>query len=193
MAQQINLLETPKYPLSMHPKKFALWLFMVSVVMIFASLTSAYIVRQADGNWLEFQLPPIFFITTGIILLSSISMHWAYISARKDQLDQVKIGLAITGIIGVAFLIGQIMGWSRLVQMDVYFVGNPAGSFVYVLSGVHGLHIVSSIVFVLVVLLATFRYKVHSKNMIRIEMLTTYWHFLGGLWIYLFLFLWLNN
>ncbi|MEQ9443462.1 MAG: cytochrome c oxidase subunit 3 [Cyclobacteriaceae bacterium] len=191
--QQVAWAEEPKQTLSMHPQKFALWLFIVTVVMIFAAFTSAYIVRRAEGNWLDFELPPLFWTTSGIILLSSVSMHWAYYSARKDQLMQLKIALFITLGLGVAFLIGQVEAWGELVGMDVFFVGNPAGSFVYVLSGVHGLHIVSALIFLVVITVKAFRYNVHSKRMDALEMCVTYWHFLDGLWIYLFLFLLLNR
>jgi len=193
MDNRNNIVEKAKMPLSMHPQKFALWLFIVSVVMIFASLTSAYIVREADGNWLEFEMPSLFYINTGIILLSSLTMHWSYISAKKNNINNIKIGLLITLGLGFAFLIGQYFAWLQLDSMDVYFEGNPSGSFVYVLSGLHGIHIVSAIVFVLVVLMNTLQYKIHSKNMIRMEMLSTFWHFLDFLWVYLFLFLLLNK
>ncbi|MEQ9164824.1 MAG: cytochrome c oxidase subunit 3, partial [Fulvivirga sp.] len=72
-------------------------------------------------------------------------------------------------------------------------VGNPSGSFLYILSGLHGLHLVSGIIFLIIVLISTFKYRVHSKNLAQIQMCTTYWHFLGGLWIYLFVFLLLNH
>jgi cytochrome c oxidase subunit III len=193
MNNRNNTIEKAKMPLSMHPQKFALWLFIVSVVMIFAALTSAYIVRESDGNWLEFELPSLFSINTGIILLSSVTMHWAYLSAKKNNINNIKIGLLITLGLGLAFLIGQYYAWLQLDSMDVYFEGNPSGSFVYVLSGLHGFHIISAIVFVLVVLINTLQYKIHSRNMIRMEMLTTFWHFLDFLWVYLFLFLLLNK
>jgi len=77
MVKSVELVGLPKRPLSMHPQKFAMWLFIVSVVMTFAALTSAYIVRQADGNWLEFQLPGIFRINTILIFASSLCMQWA--------------------------------------------------------------------------------------------------------------------
>jgi len=190
---ELKIVEEAKKPLSMNPKKFALWLFIVSVCMIFASLTSAYIVRQTEGNWQLFDLPPLFYITTIIIFVSSISMHWAYLSAKKDNLEMVKVGVSITTVLGIAFLIGQLLAWSELVERSVYFVGNPSGSFVYVLSGLHGLHIVSGVIFLLIVLVATFRYRVHSKNLNLIEMCTTFWHFLDALWLYLFIFLLLNR
>ncbi|MGF1636032.1 MAG: heme-copper oxidase subunit III [Cyclobacteriaceae bacterium] len=179
--------------LSMHPGKFALWLFIVTVVMIFAALTSAYIVKQSEGNWLEFSLPSAFVLNTVIILLSSVSMQWAYLNAKKDQLDGLKIMLGITLVLGVFFLVGQFTSWNQLVDSNVYFVGNPAGSFVYVLTGLHGLHLVSAIIFLLVVFVNALNLKIHSKALVSIEMCATYWHFLGGLWIYLYVFLLFNQ
>lgn len=197
MAQQkitnIKFMKEPQQTLSMHPKKFALWLFIVTVVMVFAAMTSAYIVRQSDGNWLVFDIPQTLWITSGIILLSSMTMHWAYISARKDNLGSLKLAMSITVVLGIAFLIGQYESWKELVNMGVYFVGNPAGSFMYVFTGLHGLHLISGVIFLLVVLVNTFRYKIHAKNMVQMEMCATYWHFLDGLWLYLFLFLLLNH
>lgn len=185
--------EEPRQTLSMHPQKFALWLFIVTVVMIFAAFTSAYIVRRSEGNWLDFELPSLFWVTSGIIVLSSVSMHWAYYAARKDWLSTMKIALIATLVLGITFLVGQLYAWEALVDMEVFFVGNPAGSFVYVLSGVHALHIISALIFLIIVVVKAYRYKIHSKQMDTMEMCATYWHFLDGLWLYLFLFLLLNR
>lgn len=193
MATEIRIVEEAKKPLSMHPKKFALWLFLVTVIMIFAALTSAYIVRQADGNWLVFDLPNLFLVTTAIILVSSGTMHWAYLAVKKDNLDAAKIAISVTTILGVSFLIGQFMAWGELVKNSVHWVGNPSGSFVYVISGLHGLHIIGGVVFLIVVLISMFQTRIHSKNLLQVEMCATYWHFLGGLWLYLFVFLLLNR
>ncbi len=193
MTSDLKLVEEVKKPLSMHPKKFGMWLFMITVVMIFASLTSAYIVRQAEGNWFVFELPLEMWLSSAIIVVSSITMHWAYLSAKRDNLETVKTAIVITSILGVMFLIAQIMVWNALVESSVFFVGNPSGSFLYVLSGLHGLHLISGIIFLIIVLISTFKYKVHSKNLAQMQMCSTYWHFLGGLWIYLFVFLLLNH
>jgi cytochrome c oxidase subunit 3 len=189
MATELRIVEEAKRPLSMHPKKFALWLFLVTIFMIFAALSSAYIVRQADGNWLLFDLPNLFFITTMVILVSSGTMHWAYLSVKKDNLETAKLAIGITTVLGIGFLIGQILAWGEMVKGNIHLVGNPSGSFVYVISGLHGLHIVGGLVFLLIVLVSLFQLKIHSKNLLRIEMCATYWHFLGGLWLYLFVFL----
>ena len=197
MATEIKIVEEARKPLSMNPKKFALWLFIASVTMMFAALTSAYIVRQAEGNWMIFDLPNLFFVNTAVIIASSITMQWAYWSAKHDYPERVRLATSITSILGVAFLVGQFLAWGQMVENNIYFVNDRgsavSGSFVYVLSGLHGAHIISGVVFLLIVLVSAFRFKVHSKNMTQIEMCTTYWHFLGALWLYLLLFLMLNR
>lgn len=193
MTSDLKLVEEPKKQLAMNPKKFALWLFMITVVMIFAALTSAYIVRQAEGNWTVFELPTELWITTGVIILSSATMHWALMAAKKDNLETIKLAISITTVLGILFLAGQFYAWGVLVDYNVFFVGNPSGSFLYVLSGLHGLHVVSGVIFLIIVLTSTFKYKVHSKKLTQIQMCATYWHFLGVLWIYLFVFLLLNH
>ncbi len=189
MSTEFKIVEEPKKTLAMHPKKFAMWLFIGSVGMLFAALTSAYIVRQAEGNWLYFDLPQIFTTSTIVIVLSSVTMQWAFWSARKDDLSMVKIMVTITTVLGLSFLVLQFEGWKALVSNQVYLVGNPSGSFLYIISGLHGLHLISAVIYLLIVLVSTYRFRVHSKNLAQIEMCTTYWHFLGGLWLYLFVFL----
>ena len=193
MMKEIKLIEKSEKPLGMHPQKFALWLFMISVVMLFAALTSAYIVRQGEGNWLIYDLPVELYYSTLVIIISSISMHWSYLNAKKDNLDMLKTGLVITSVLGCFFLIIQFYAWIELVENDVFFVGNPSGSFLYVLTGIHGLHLISGIIALFIALWAAFNYKIHSKSLIKLEMCMTYWHFLGGLWIYLLVFLLLNH
>ncbi len=193
VEQNYRMEEEPQQVLSMHPQKFAMWLFIVTVIMFFAAFTSAYIVRKAEGNWLEFELPLILWINSIVIILSSATMQWAYFSASKNNFTNLKIAISITVLLGFGFVAGQFSAWDELVQNSVFFVGNPAGSFLYVITGMHALHLVSGIVFLFIVLNSSFRYKVHSKNLARIEMCTTYWHFLGFLWLYLFGFLLLNH
>ena len=125
----LKLVEEPKKTLAMHPRKFGLWLFMVTVVMIFAALTSAYIVRQGEGNWTQFDLPMSMWVSSVLILISSVTMHWALVSAKSNDLEKVKLAISITSALGVAFLISQLVVWSDLVADNIYFVGNPSGSF----------------------------------------------------------------
>ncbi|MCJ8165280.1 cytochrome c oxidase subunit 3 [Pontibacter sp. E15-1] len=181
---------------SVQPLKFALWLIIISIIMMFAAFTSAYIVRRAEGNWLEFDLPNILLINTIVIVLSSVSMQLAHNAAKHNNLKQLKVMLVVTLVLGAAFLVGQWEGWSELVQNNVYFGGrgsNPSGSFLYVLTGVHGFHLITGLIFLAITFLSSLKYKVHSKNMLRIQLCTTYWHFLGGLWLYLYIFLRINH
>jgi cytochrome c oxidase subunit 3 len=135
----------------------------------------------------------MFWITSAIIIISSLTMQMALKYAKTDNTIKLRTFLILTVILGMAFLLGQFQAWKQLVGMDVFFVGNPAGSFLYVLTGLHGIHIVSGILFILIVIFSSFRMQVHSKRLIKIEICTTYWHFLGGLWLYLFLFLKMNH
>ena len=186
----LRLVEEPKKPMAMNAKKFGMWLFLASVMMIFMAFTSAYIVRRAEGNWVYFDLPSMFYITSIVIVVSSITMQLAYFAVKKDNHSGAKMMILITSILGIAFLVGQFMGWGQLVTNNVYFSGgNPSGSFFYVISGLHGLHVISAIIFLLIMLTAVFTGKAYSGNMTKMEMCTTYWHFLGGLWLYLFVFL----
>jgi cytochrome c oxidase subunit 3 len=195
MNQAIESIEIirDRRAMGMNPSKFIVWLFIVTITMLFAALTSAYVVKQSGGDWLNFNLPGMFWITSTIIIVSSITMQLALTSAKEDRFSRLKMYLILTALLGVAFLFGQYQSWKQLVDMDVYFVGNPAGSFLYVLTGLHGVHIISGLIFLIVVIASSFKLKTHSKSLIRIEMCTTYWHFLGGLWLYLFLFLKLNH
>ncbi|UOR05735.1 cytochrome c oxidase subunit 3 [Hymenobacter aerilatus] len=179
-----------------HPYRLQLILLMISSSMIFAAYTSAYIVRRDEGNWLEFALPMALAINSAIILVSSGTMQWAYMAARRNSIKQVRIALILTFVLGLAFLVGQWNVWGDLVASRIFFGGtdaNPSGSFVYVLMGVHAFHLVTGLIFLWIVLRKSLRYEVHSKQMLSIGNATIYWHFLGGLWLYLYLFLLLNH
>ena len=182
-----------KRQFGMNPHKFSMWLFMVSIIMIFAGLTSAYIVRQGEGQWLEYTMPKVFYISTAILVLSSLSLHWAYNAAKKNKMKQHRIGVVSTLVLGLAFLVGQLMSWQALVAEGVYFVGNPAGSFMYVLTGVHAFHLVSGLLVLVYLVISSFRIKVREDLLLRVSICTTYWHFLDMLWVYLFVFLLLNH
>jgi cytochrome c oxidase subunit III len=179
--------------LSMNPKKFLLWLAIVSIIMMFAAFTSAYLVRRAEGNWLEFNIPQIFTYSTIVLLASSISMHLSFWAAKKDLFLLLRSAISITFVLGIVFLIMQWLGWKELVNNNVYLVGNPSGSFFYVLSGLHGLHIVSALIVLVFALVSAFKLNIHAKKLNQIEMCVTYWHFLDLLWLYLFVFLLYNN
>ena len=189
LMKDISIIEEPEETLSMNPKKFILWLFIVSIIMLFAAMTSAYLVRRAEGNWLEYTVPAVFSYSSVALVLSSLTMHWAYVAAKKDDFARLKIAITITFALGIAFLYMQFQGWVQLVDQNVFFVGNPAGSFMYIFTGLHGFHLISGLVVLVVALVAAFRLKIHAKSLNQMEIATTYWHFLDVLWLYLFFFL----
>jgi cytochrome c oxidase subunit 3 len=172
--------------------KNLLYVGIFSIVMLFAGLTSAYIVRQADGQWLRFTLPVMFWVSSGIILVSSITMHWAVVSVRNNKLQQLIQAVSATLILGILFGISQVYGWGELLDGGIYFAGksaNPSGSFIYALSGLHLFHILSGLIALIVVLVKSMSQKYTAENSSGVRLCATYWHFLDGLWIYLFIFL----
>jgi cytochrome c oxidase subunit 3 len=194
MIQLINKKNTDEREPGVEPKTFVLWLLIVSSIMLFAGFTSGYIVRRGEGEWVVFNLPIMFMLNTGVIVLSSIFMQWAYLSAKKDELNNTKIGLSVALTLGILFIIMQYWGWSQMVYNSIYFgFANPSGSFVYAITGVHVLHVVIGIFYLLTILIQTYRFKVHKKSIRGIAMCNTYWHFVGILWIYLYVFLLLNR
>ncbi len=183
-------------PGKMHPKKFSLMLLIVGMTMLFLGLTSAFLVREAEGNWLHFDLPTEFIYSTVAVLISSASMFFALRSAKQDNLISVSIGLAITLVAGLSFVYLQYAGFNDLASRGIYFSpangsagGLVSGSFVIMFVALHLLHLLGGIVFVAVVLVKSLLSQVHKKNTLSISMCNTYWHFVGVLWIYLYLFL----
>lgn len=193
MAQSIKPTQHKDPEYVINPSKFVLWLLIVASVMLFAAFTSAYIVRRGEGNWLIFDLPKLFTYNTVVIILSSVFMQWSYMAAKKDNLGTLKITLLITLALGIAFGAGQWYAWKELVANKIFLVGNPSESFIYIISGVHLFHMVGGLVFLLIIIGKTFQFKVHKKNLLSINLCTTYWHFLGFVWVYLYFFFTLNR
>lgn len=169
--------------------KVLLWIAIVSMIMAFGGLTSAYIVRKAEGNWIDFNLPRTFTLSTIIIIISSFTMQWAISAVRKNNFQQAKTGTLITLGLGLAFVFCQFYSWDILVDNGIFFVGNPSGSFVYVMSGLHLAHLVGGIIALIVVSVKTILEKYHSENFLGLQLCSTYWHFLDLLWVYLFIFI----
>jgi cytochrome c oxidase subunit 3 len=182
-----------------HPYKFNMWLGIVAMVMMFAAFTSAYVVKKADvSNWLVFDLPVMFNYSAVVIVLSSIAMQLAYFTFRRNKIGMHRIFIVLTFLLGAAFLVLQVMGWQELKSEGILLKGNVAGSFLYVISGAHFLHVVGGVIALLVfVFLAFTRYNrpedtllenIHPERQIGVELMATYWHFVDVLWLYLFFF-----
>ena len=173
-----------------HPKKFALMAACASITMMFAAFTSAYMVRRAAGNWLEFRLPTIFFINTAVIVLSSITLQASYYYFKNGKEALYKGLMVVSFLLGILFLVFQYQGWLDMTAIGVELTGNPAGSFVYVISGVHAAHILGGLAALVVALVQTFslKYVVTPRRKLRFELTLIYWHFVDFLWLYLLTF-----
>lgn len=169
-----------------------LYLAMGSMVMLFAAFTSAYVVRQQKGDWMHFEMPQIFYISTAVILMSSVTMNWALSSAKKNEFKNIKTASLLTLLLGVGFVICQVMGWNILYSQKIVFAGkysNASGSFFYVLTLMHLLHLFGGMIALLVVWIKSIQGKYNSENLLGVRLCAIFWHFLDLLWIYLFLFL----
>lgn len=173
-----------------------LWVGMVSIVMLFAGLTSAIVVRRAEANWMLFEFPQAFYNSTLIIIISSITLIYAARSAKADNYAGIKTGVGLTLLLGIGFVFAQFTAYTELVDAGVFLAGaqsNPSGSFMYVLTGLHLAHLFGGIVVLIFVFVKSLLLKYNSQNLLGLQLCSIYWHFLDVLWIYLFLFLMLMN
>lgn len=173
------------------PKKFALWVSMASMIMMFGAFTSAYIVRQGAGNWLEYVLPTTFYYSTAAIILSSVTLHISYISFNRLKEGAYKIFLALSLILGFVFVVLQLQAWNVMFSEGIDLKGNPSGSFLYVITGIHALHVLGGIAGISVALVhaLSLKFKPTQKRKDRFQLVLQYWHFVDIIWVYLFLFL----
>jgi len=176
--------------------KMLLWIGMVSIGMMFAGLTSGYLVRRGSGTWIPFQIPTPFFISTAIILISSITMNMALRAAKKDASSNISNYLLFTWILGLAFGVFQFIGFKAMVSQGIFLVGtnsNASGSYLYILALLHIGHLVGGLVAVGIAYVKSLLHKYSAENFLGVKLCSTYWHFLDALWVYLFIFMLLNR
>jgi cytochrome c oxidase subunit 3 len=182
--------------LNLKAKKFLMWLFIIASFMMFAALTSGFIV-YTEGNaerGIKVLLPTAFMYSSVIIVLSSLTAHRAYLSAKGLQLAKQKLYIGITILLGIAFFYSQYQAWQALFDSGAYFVNyNASQSFIYVFSGAHLIHVLVGLFFLIYALLGVFRNIPPVRNLFRMEIASIFWHFLDILWIYLYVFLLLNQ
>lgn len=169
----------------------ALWIAMASMVMLFGAFTSAYMVRQAAGNWLEFRIPDIFYFSTAVIVASSFMIEGSFRAFNSGNEAMYKGLLVGTLVAGLVFIGLQYYGWLALYDIGVELTGNPSGSFFYVISLMHVFHVLGGLSALIVALIHAFGlpFRVTERRKLRFRLVLQYWHFLGALWIYLFFFL----
>ena len=165
---------------------------LLSITMTFAGLTSAYIVSKARPDWLkDFELPDYFIISTLIILSSSITMWLAKKNVKKKLVSKTSFWIAITFLLSIFFFLSQFLGFQELINKGYYFTGAQSTvttSFLYVLALLHLVHVFAGVI-VLIVVFVNNKNKKYNDETLGFELAETFWHFLGFLWLYLFVFL----
>ncbi|MBA2747022.1 MAG: cytochrome c oxidase subunit 3 [Flavisolibacter sp.] len=156
--------------------------------MMFAGLTSAYIVKSGQASWQEVQTPVWFWYSTAVIIVSSLTMQVALRAMKQRQMAQYRSLLLITLLLGIAFVALQWVGFKWLWTHGVRLEGAGEGQFLYIIFGLHALHVMGGIIALLVILLRQYFGKVISYNTTSTEVMSTYWHFVDILWIYLLVF-----
>ncbi|MGE5520971.1 MAG: cytochrome c oxidase subunit 3 [Candidatus Dadabacteria bacterium] len=176
-----------------HPHKFALWVAIGSIIMMFAGLTSAYIVKSGQPGWELIETPKVFWYSTGVLLVSSICLQAALRSFKQRSMRTFRALFLLTLLLGVTFVVLQCVGFHWLWVHGVKFEGAGPGQFLYVIFGLHALHVVGGIVAMIVIMLRQFFGRTKTYNATPIEVMTTYWHFVDLLWLYLLVFfIWLQ-
>jgi cytochrome c oxidase subunit 3 len=175
-------------PQKMHPHKFTLWVAIGSITMMFAGFTSAYIVKSNQAGWEPVQMPKIFFLSTAIILVSSLTVYLAQKAMAAREMAKYRLLITITALLGLGFVATQFIGFSELWASKITFRESVAGSFFYIITGVHALHVLGGIIALVVLFLRAYNTKTKFYGSTPVETTGLYWHFVDLLWIYLFVF-----
>jgi cytochrome c oxidase subunit 3 len=174
-------------------KKMMLWFGIISMAMMFAGLTSAYVVSTKRPDWLtELQLPVTFIWSTVVIFLSSITFHFAIKAVKQNNHSLATSSLVATLLLSIGFIVLQFLSFNELLESGYFFTGSASSvttSFLYLIVGSHLVHLFGGIIVLLVIIYNHFKQKYYAGQTLGLELGATYWHFVDALWIYLFLFL----
>ena len=168
-----------------------LWVSMISMVMFFAGLTSAYVISMKRDDWVTFELPNAFYVSTLLIVLSSITIGVSQNLIKKGKRELSIVFLLITFVLGVGFMWQQYAGFEQLRNAGLFFTGpssTVSTSFIIGISLMHAFHVIAGILVLLVVIYNHFKYKYKSDDLLGFELGAIFWHFVDVLWIYLFFF-----
>ncbi len=181
----------------MHPHKFNLWVAIGSMIMMFAGLTSAYIVKRNQAGWQTYDMPAVFWISTALILISSLTVHLSLKAFRVREMARYRWLMLTTLVLGVLFVITQYVGFCVMIQSLGYdeilelLKANVSYSFLVVIVGLHALHVAGGILALLFMVISSYSRVKRNYSTVPVEVVATYWHFVDILWIYLYVFLWM--
>jgi cytochrome c oxidase subunit III len=178
---------------SLPAAKIGLAIFLAVVGCLFTLLISVYSMRMAMGEWRPAPVPKLLWLNTGVLILSSGALQWAQVAARRGKMDGVRAGLLAGGVFAFAFLVGQLIGWRQLDSAGYYLTANPAAAFFYLITGVHGLHILGGQVALGRTMDKAWQGVAVGKVRLSVELCATYWHFLLLVWLVLFALLLLTD
>lgn len=171
-----------------HPHKFTMWVAIGSILMMFAGLTSAFIVKSNQTSWVPVEIPRVFWISTVVIIISSITVQMALRSFKQREMNQYRLLIGITLLSGIAFVVLQWLGFQDLWAQKITFKGSGAGQFLYVIFGLHAIHVIGGIITLMVMFIKAFIGKTKLYSSVPVEVAAIYWHFVDVLWIYLLFF-----
>jgi cytochrome c oxidase subunit 3 len=189
MIQSIEAKETVnEQRKKIHPHKFTLWVALGSIIMMFAGLTSAYVVKRDQPGWTTFSIPKAFWYSTAVILASSLTIQMALKAFKEREMQRYRNLLTTTAILGILFVVLQWTGFRQIWNTGITFKGSGGGQFLYIIAGLHAVHVLGGILALIVMFIKAFASKVRSYNSVPVELMSTYWHFVDLLWIYLLVF-----
>lgn len=171
-----------------HPHKFTLWVALGSIIMMFAGLTSAYVVKRDQPGWTSFPIPRAFWYSTATILISSLTVQMSLKAFKDREMLRYRNMLTLTAVLGILFVILQWMGFRQIWKTGINLHGSGGGQFLYVIAGLHAVHVLGGVVALVITVGRAYATRIRSYNPVPVELLSTYWHFVDLLWIYLFLF-----
>src|SRR6516165_7340504 len=178
------------FPLS--KGQVGIWILLTAVIMLFAGLSSAYIVLRGQPTWQNIELPSMLWPNTVVLLMSSVAIELSRRAMRRNDAQSMKRWLGLGGILGLAFLGGQLAAWRQLVNAGVYIPSTLQSGFFYILTGLHGLHLLGGVIGLTYVLGKAFKNRLSVSNYEPLKLVSAYWHVMDGLWVYLFLLLLLS-
>jgi cytochrome c oxidase subunit 3 len=171
---------------SLPPAKIGLGVFLAVVGSLFALFVSAYTMRMELIDWRALPVPPLLWFNTGVLIVSSGALQWAQSAARRDERDDVLIGLLAGNISAVVFLVGQLLAWHQLYAAGYFLAANPANAFFYLITATHGLHLLGGLVALGRTTARAWRGVAIPRLRLSVELCTMYWHFLLLVWLVVF-------
>ena len=172
-------------PSSVPPAKIGLGVFLAVVGSLFALFISAYSMRMNLVDWRTLPVPRLLWFNTAVLVLSSVALQWAQVAARRNNIDGVIVGLCAGGASAVTFLVGQLLAWRQLSGAGYFLASNPANSFFYLITAVHGLHLMGGLVALGRTTAKVWRGVAVTELRLSVELCAIYWHFLLLVWLVL--------